>query len=100
MSKTLNGAFIALALAGATFAIASPASADGVGVGVHVGDVGIGVGVGVGNVAFGYQDGYWDGSHRWHQWQNDEEMQNYRKAPGNKYYDWKHDRDSDEGWHS
>jgi hypothetical protein len=100
MYKTLNGAIVALGVATAALAMTAPANAQDVGVGVHVGGIGVGVGVGVGNIAFGYQDGYWDNSHRWHQWQNDEEMQNYRKAPGNKYHDWKHDRDSDKGWHS
>jgi hypothetical protein len=99
MYKTLNGAIVALGLAGATFTMAAPASAQDVGVGVHVGGVGIGVGVGVGDVAYGYQDGYWDHSHQWHNWRNDQEMRDYRGAPNNHYNDWKHDRDRDQGWH-
>jgi hypothetical protein len=100
MYRNLNGAIVALALAGASLAIASPASAQDIGVGVHVGGVGVGVGIGVGDVAYGYQDGYWDSGHRWHKWRNHEEMRNYRKAPNNHYNDWKHDRDPDQGWHS
>jgi hypothetical protein len=93
MYKTLNGVIIVLGLAGASLAIA-PASAQGIGVSV----AGIGVGVGFGNVAYGYQDGYWDHGHHWNNWQNDEEMRNYRSASNNHYNDWKHDRDSDMGW--
>lgn len=93
MYKTLNGVIIVLGRAGASLAIASPASAQGIGISVA------GVGVGFGNVAYGYQDGYWDRSHHWNNWQNDEEMRNYRSASNNHYNDWKHDRDSDQGWH-
>ena len=95
MYKTMNGAIIALGLACASLAIATPASAQGIGVSV----AGLGVGVGFGNVAYGYQDGYWDHNHHWNNWQNDDEMRNYRSASGNHYNDWKHDRDSDMGWH-
>jgi len=95
MYKTLNGVIIVLGLAGASLAVASPASAQGIGVSV----AGVGVGVGFGNVAYGYQDGYWDHSHHWNNWQNDEEMRNYRSASNNHYNDWKHDRDRDMGWH-
>jgi hypothetical protein len=95
MYRTLNGVIIALGLACASLAIASPASAQGIGVSV----AGIGVGVGFGNVAYGYRDGYWDHNHHWNNWQNDEEMRNYRGASNNHYNDWKHDRDSDMGWH-
>jgi hypothetical protein len=99
MRKALNGAIVALGIAGAALAISGPASAQ-VGVGVNVGGVGIGVGIGPSDVAFGYQDGYWDTGHRWHNWRNDQEMRDYRNAPNNKYNDWKHDRDRDHGWHS
>jgi hypothetical protein len=99
MNKTLNGALVALALAGATLAISTPASAQDVGVGVHVGGVGIGVGVGVGDVAYGYQDGYWDNGHHWHNWSNKREMRNYRNAHRDQYNDYRHDRDPDQGWH-
>jgi hypothetical protein len=100
MYKALNGTIIVLGLAGASLAISTPASAQDVGVGVHVGGVGVGIGIGLGNIAFGYQDGYWDRNHQWHNWQNDQELRDYRNAPNNHYYDWKHDRDSDQGWHS
>ena len=101
MHKTLKGAVVALGLAGAALAMTGPASAQGVGVGVHVGGIGIGVGVGqnYGNVAYGYQDGYWDHHHAWHAWQNQDEMNRYRAMQNNHYYDWHHDRDPDQGWH-
>ena len=99
MNRSLKGAIVVLALASAPLAMASLANAQGVGIGVHVGDVGIGVGAGFNNVAYGYQDGYWDHNHNWNKWQNQEEMNNYRKAQHNQYHDWKHDRDSDQGWH-
>jgi hypothetical protein len=62
MRKALNGAIVALGIAGAALAIAGQASAQEVGAGVHVGDVGVGASIGIGptDVRYGYQDGYWD----------------------------------------
>jgi hypothetical protein len=94
MSKALNGAIIALGIAGASLPIAGPASAQDIG--VHVG--GVGVGIGFGDIAYGYQDGYWDSGHRWHDWRNDQEMRDYRNYQGNHYNDYRHDRDPDMGW--
>ncbi len=88
MHKLLTGAIIVAGLAGATIAVPSTASAAGVGISFNLG-----------NVAFGYQDGYWDRSHHWHKWRNRNEARNYRAAPSNQYHDWKHDRNSDRGWH-
>jgi hypothetical protein len=56
------------------------------------------VSVDFGNVAFGYQDGYWDNGHAWHQWSDDRHRQSYRNHRGNRYNDWKHDRDGGDGW--
>src|ERR1700709_2604786 len=50
-----------------------------------------------GNVAYGYNDGYWDNNHSWHRWSNDGEYRNYRQY-GSNYHDWRHDRDGDHGW--
>ena len=99
MHRNLKGMIVVVGLVGAPLAMASPAIAQGVGIGVHVGPVAVGVGAGFGNVAYGYQDGYWDHNHHWNQWQNQQEMDSYRKAQNNQYHDWKHDRDSDQGWH-
>ena len=51
-----------------------------------------------GDVAFGYQDGYWDNGHAWHQWSDDRRRQSYRDYRDNRYNDWNHDRDGGDGW--
>ena len=79
MYKALNGAIVALGLAGAALAMSGPANADHVA--IHVG---------IHNV--GYQDGYYDHGHQWHQWRNQREMREYRSTPGNRYNDYRHDR--------
>jgi len=56
------------------------------------------VSVEFGNVAFGYQDGYWDNGHTWHQWGDDRHRQSYRNYRGTRYNDWNHDRDGGDGW--
>ena len=68
--------------------------------GWHNGDVVVGLSVGFAEIGFGYSDGYWDNSHHWHHWANDGERTNYRSYQGNHYYDWNHDRDADDGWHT
>lgn len=55
MRKLLNGAIIAIALAGASLAAAIPANAAEI-VGVHVGPIGVGLAVGNGH--------YYDSHHR------------------------------------
>ena len=52
-----------------------------------------------GNVAFAYQDGWWDNHHRWHRWKNHREYMEYRQRYHDRYSDWRHDRDPDHGWH-
>jgi hypothetical protein len=86
MSKALIGAMLALGLAGATIAVSAPATAR------------VGVSLDVGNVAFGYQDGYWDQGHRWHHWRNRRDARMYRNAHGSQYNNYRHDRDPDQGW--
>jgi hypothetical protein len=88
MYKVLNGAIIVLGLAGATLAVTATPSAA------------VGISINVGDVAYGYQDGYWDHGHHWHHWRNEREMRDYRGASGSQYHEWKHDRDADHGWHS
>jgi hypothetical protein len=87
MYKALNGAIIALSVVGGMLAIQAPVNAQGFGISLDVG-----------NVAFGYRDGYWDRDHHWHQWRNQDEARYYRNAPGNRYNDYRHDRDSNQGW--
>ena len=51
-----------------------------------------------GAVAFGFEDGYWDRDHRWHDWQRREDWDHYRTAYREHAYAWRHDRDRDNGW--
>jgi hypothetical protein len=88
MYKALTGAIIVLGLTGAAVVTAPPASAAFLRISLNLGDV-----------AFGYQEGYWDRNHRWHNWRNEREAARYRASSGNHYNDWKHDRDPDKGWH-
>jgi len=50
-----------------------------------------------GTVAFGYNDGYWDTGHRWHNWRNRADYDGYRSR-GQNFHRWNHDRDHDNGW--
>ena len=78
-----------MALAGSVWLLAGTAPA-------HAADVA--VGVGPAGIAFGYQDGYWDRSHNWHAWRDRDEAAHWREANREHYYDYKHDRDRDQGW--
>lgn len=51
-----------------------------------------------GNIDYGYNDGYWDNRHQWHQWSSDNDRDSYRNYRGSHYSDWKHDRDGNDGW--
>jgi hypothetical protein len=88
MLKHLQFAVVAIGLSGAVLAPFASAQAGGLGISLNLG-----------NVAFGYQDGYWDRGHHWHHWRNDGEMRQYRAAHGSQYNDYRHDRDPDMGWH-
>jgi hypothetical protein len=88
MHKTLKIAAIALALTGTAFVSVNMASAADVAVSFNTGDV-----------AFGYNDGYWDHGHTWHAWQQPAHRDAYKSAKDSQYHDWKHDRDPDKGWH-
>jgi hypothetical protein len=83
----MKGAIVAVGLAGATMTMTGTADAAQVGVSLDVG-----------NVAFGYQDGYWDQGHHWHHWRNQREARYYRNASGSQYHAYRHDRDPDHGW--
>jgi hypothetical protein len=88
MNRTLSAAILAIGLAGAMLAATGGvATAAGASVTFNLGDI-----------AFGYNDGYWDHGHKWHAWQNKDDMQSYRTAQNNQYHDWKHTRDSNQGW--
>jgi hypothetical protein len=51
-----------------------------------------------GVVAYGYSDGYWTTKHEWRKWDKPEYVEVYRKHPGARYYEYRHDRDADMGW--
>jgi hypothetical protein len=51
-----------------------------------------------GGVAYGYSDGYWTTKHEWRTWAKPEYVEVYRKSPGARYYEYRHDRDPDMGW--
>ena len=88
MRSTVKLGLAAIALAGVV-GVRTPALAD------HVT-----VGVAVPGIAFGYDDGYWDREHRWHDWQNRQEAARWREEHREHYYAWRHDRDRDDrlGW--
>jgi hypothetical protein len=97
----LKGAAVALALAGATFATASTANAQGISFGMsdngrHHGNSG--VSISFGDVAYGYQDGYWDNGHRWHNWRNRRDRDNYRRDYRDNYRHGYHHRYERDGW--
>lgn len=51
-----------------------------------------------GNIAYGYNDGYWDRNHTWHAWPNAQAQSDYRAHYASHYYDKRHDADKDAGW--
>lgn len=61
-------------------------------------DVTVAVGPGAPAIAFGYNDGYWDRTHNWHQWRDREEAAKWRETNREHYYDRKHDAEKDMGW--
>jgi hypothetical protein len=55
--------------------------------------------VDLGGIAFGFEDGYWDRDHRWHDWERRGDWERYRSEYREHAYAWRHDRDRDMGWH-
>jgi hypothetical protein len=87
VKNTLKATAITLAFAAATAIGAATASAADVSVTFNPGDV-----------AYGYSDGYWTTKREWRTWEKPEYVEVYRKHPGARYYEWRHDRDPDMGW--
>jgi hypothetical protein len=87
MANSVKIALLTLAFGGA-IAVCQPAAADSVTVSTTTN-----------GVAFGYSDGYWDRAHTWHAWRDANEANAWRAANHDHYYEWKHDRDADQGWH-
>ncbi len=91
MSQISKGAFLALALSGSVAAVGlatNSAQADSA-------VISIGPGPGI---AYGYNDGYWDRDHKWHDWRDREEAEKWRAENRDHFYAWNHDRDRDMGW--
>lgn len=86
MKRTIQAVLIAAALAAPAFAPLA-AKAD------------VTVRFDSGSVAYGYNDGYWDRAHAWHPWPNPGAQREWRERNTAHYYNWKHDRDRDMGWH-
>jgi len=101
MRMLLKGAVIALALAGTALATASPANAAGIMIGTsdhgrhHASTA---VMFDFGNVAFAYNDGYWDNDHHWHRWRNSREHRDYRDQHRDHYRNGRHYRYRGHGW--
>ena len=49
----------------------------------------------IGEVGMAYDDGYYDRSHRWHDWRHAREREWYRVNYRNQYRGYRHDRDHD-----
>jgi hypothetical protein len=74
----------ATALSAASFTIIAPVSAQPTSFGFRVGDV-----------AIGYNDGYYDRSHRWHHWRSARAHDWYRVNYRDNYRGYRHDNDHD-----
>jgi hypothetical protein len=101
MRMLLKGAAIALALAGTTFAFAGTSSAAGFAITTSDhgrNHSGTSISFSFGDVAYGYRDGYWDNSHRWHNWRNRGDRDNYRRHHGGNYRNGHHNRYRGQGW--
>lgn len=96
MNSNLRAAIVAAGLVGMTFSTGGIASAATPGTTNSMGAPG--VTLNPGEVALGYSDGYWDHSHAWHAWRNQDDMQSYKSAQNTQFHDWKHSRDPDQGW--
>ena len=102
MRMLLKGAAIALALAGTMVVTTGASSAAGFAItssnnnGYNRG--GTAISFSFGDVAYGYQDGFWDNSHRWHNWRNSRDQRDYRNHHGNNYRSGNHTRYHGQGW--
>ncbi len=93
---------MALALVGKTYATAGTSNAAGFTISTsdrNHNRSATSVSFQFGDVAYGYRDGYWDNSHRWHKWRNRGDHDSYRNHQGNNYRDGDHDRYRGQGWH-
>lgn len=91
MRKLIMGTIAVISLTAVPMLVAGSANAQSRG--------GAAISLNFGNIAFGYSDGYWDNSHRWHRWSNANEQRRYQKQRGKHYDNHRHDQDKDHGWH-
>lgn len=84
MKKFVKTLLIAGVLCGGALASTVPASAQPTAFSFRIGDVGI-----------AYDDGYYDRSHRWHNWRHNRERDWYRMHYRASYRSMRHDRDRD-----
>jgi len=101
MRMLSKGAAILLALAGTALATAGISNAAGFA--ITTSDrghdrSGTSVSFSFGDVAYGYQDGYWDNGHRWHKWRNSNDQRDYRNQHSNNYRNGNHTRYAGQGW--
>jgi hypothetical protein len=89
MRGIFSVAIAAAILAGGSLVTGTPAKAA---------DVTVAVGPGAPAIAFGYNDGYWDREHAWHQWRDRDEAARWREANREHFYERKHDAERDMGW--
>ena len=83
--KLLKWAILATPLAILPSAFSTPATARAA------------VAINFGDVALGYQDGYYDKSHHYHQWASQDAVR-YRTQYHDNYRDMAHSRDHDRSW--
>ena len=58
------------------------------------------VAVDFGNIAFGYNDGYWDRDHHWHRWRHNSDWQRFQRENHEHAFKHRHDHDdNNKGWH-
>jgi hypothetical protein len=81
MRPTIKAVLLTLAVAGASTSLAGCVVAPG-----------------GGDVAFGYNDGYWDRDHHWHGWESAQQAARFRDTNVSHFYNRNHDADRDQGW--
>ena len=86
--KVLMSMAVAAAILGGAALVTGPANAADVTVAVGQAPV----------VAFGYNDGYWDREHKWHDWRNHEEMSRWQTENHDHFYEKKHVELPNGGW--
>ncbi len=87
MRSLTKAALVAVTLACGTFTASIPAQAVD----------NITVGIGPAGIVFGYTDGYWDSSRRWHRWENRRAFERFKSEHQDRYFDRPQTRDRRDG---